>query len=205
MGEIVYLETVEFENKKPDWLLFTSRHGVEGFFQQWRKKDRDIRDLCGVKIAVIGDKTGQYVREKGIFPDYISSVATGKVFSAELKEQIKPTDTVWYIKAEKTEDEISSALRCLCDFREKIVYKNVEIPFTLPENMDEYQYVMFTCASSVDRIMKNGNKNECFSWLNKNCVCSIGPVCTERLNSYGVKEVVQAQNPNYEELAKCIP
>src|SRR4030043_2351947 len=42
-----------------DWLIFTSRNGVKYFFKRFFEKDRDIRDLKGIKICAIGTKTAE--------------------------------------------------------------------------------------------------------------------------------------------------
>ena len=39
-----------------DWLIFTSRNGVKYFFKRFFEKDRDIRDLKGIKICAIGQR-----------------------------------------------------------------------------------------------------------------------------------------------------
>ena len=49
-----------------DWLIFTSRNGVEYFFKRFFEKDRDIRDLKGIKICAIGTKTAAEVNTYGI-------------------------------------------------------------------------------------------------------------------------------------------
>lgn len=54
-----------------DWLVFTSRNGVKFFFRRYFERDRDIRDLHGVRICAIGTKTAEEVRKYGIRLDLI--------------------------------------------------------------------------------------------------------------------------------------
>lgn len=54
-----------------DWLIFTSRNGVKYFFRRYFEKDRDIRDLRGIKICAVGSKTAQEVRKYGLKVDLI--------------------------------------------------------------------------------------------------------------------------------------
>lgn len=54
-----------------DWLIFTSRNGVKYFFNRLFEKERDIRDLKGLKICAIGIKTAEEVNKYGIRVDLI--------------------------------------------------------------------------------------------------------------------------------------
>ncbi len=49
-----------------DWLIFTSRNGVNYFFKRFFEKARDIRDLKGIKICAIGTKTAKEIKKYGI-------------------------------------------------------------------------------------------------------------------------------------------
>ena len=53
------------------WIIFTSRNGVKYFFQRMFGKERDIRDMKGIKICAIGTKTAQEVKKFGIQVDLI--------------------------------------------------------------------------------------------------------------------------------------
>jgi uroporphyrinogen III methyltransferase/synthase len=54
-----------------DWLIFTSANGVAFFFERLLAKNKDIRDLKGVKICCIGPATAQQVESKGIRVDLV--------------------------------------------------------------------------------------------------------------------------------------
>jgi uroporphyrinogen III methyltransferase / synthase len=54
-----------------DWLILTSTNGVDAFFARLQQAGKDSRDLAGVKIAVVGQKTAQYLQQHGIIADFI--------------------------------------------------------------------------------------------------------------------------------------
>jgi uroporphyrinogen III methyltransferase/synthase len=54
-----------------DWLIFTSRNGVKYFFNRFFEKERDIRDLSGIKICAIGSKTAREINKYGIRVDLV--------------------------------------------------------------------------------------------------------------------------------------
>ncbi|MBM4135627.1 MAG: uroporphyrinogen-III C-methyltransferase [Nitrospira sp.] len=73
------------------WLIFTSKNGVNFFFQRVFEKDRDIRDLRGIKICAIGSKTAQAVRKYGIkvdlVPDEFRAEGLIEAFIKEVRSQ----------------------------------------------------------------------------------------------------------------------
>ncbi len=54
-----------------NWLIFTSRNGVKYFFKRFFEKERDIRDLSGIKICTIGTKTAQELKKYGLKVDLV--------------------------------------------------------------------------------------------------------------------------------------
>ena len=54
-----------------DWLIFTSANGVQFFFERLREKQKDIRELKGIKICCIGPATARQIESKGIKVDLV--------------------------------------------------------------------------------------------------------------------------------------
>jgi uroporphyrinogen III methyltransferase/synthase len=54
-----------------DWLIFTSSNGVKYFFSRLFEKGRDIRELKGLKICAIGEKTAASIGKFGIRVDLV--------------------------------------------------------------------------------------------------------------------------------------
>ncbi len=54
-----------------NWLILTSTNGVKFFFQRLFERDRDIRDLKGIKICAVGSKTEAAINKYGIKVDLI--------------------------------------------------------------------------------------------------------------------------------------
>ena len=53
------------------WLIFTSRNGVKYFFKRFFAKNRDIRDLQGIRICAIGTRTSHEVKNFGLKVDLV--------------------------------------------------------------------------------------------------------------------------------------
>jgi uroporphyrinogen III methyltransferase/synthase len=54
-----------------NWLIFTSSNGFKFFIERLIYKNRDIRDLKGIKICAIGTKTAGAIKQYGINVDLI--------------------------------------------------------------------------------------------------------------------------------------
>ncbi|MCL0066516.1 uroporphyrinogen-III C-methyltransferase [Thermodesulfovibrionales bacterium] len=61
-----------------NWLMFTSANGFRYFIKRFVDRDKDIRDLKGIKICAIGTKTAEAIRNYGIKIDLVP-----KEFNAE--------------------------------------------------------------------------------------------------------------------------
>lgn len=53
------------------WIIFTSANGVRYFLKRFLEKDKDIRDLKGIKICAIGTKTASEMKKYGIKVDLV--------------------------------------------------------------------------------------------------------------------------------------
>ncbi|MEJ1930349.1 uroporphyrinogen-III C-methyltransferase [Nostoc sp. NIES-2111] len=56
---------------KFDWLILTSTNGVDYFFERLNTQGKDTRALAALKIAVVGEKTSQSLKQRGLQPDFI--------------------------------------------------------------------------------------------------------------------------------------
>ena len=54
-----------------DWLILTSANAVDAFFGRLRHYGKDSRCLHRTKVAVVGQKTAQFLENHGIVPDLI--------------------------------------------------------------------------------------------------------------------------------------
>jgi len=54
-----------------DWLILTSTNGIDYFFERLIAQGKDTRALAGIKIAVVGEKTAQSLKQHSLQPDFI--------------------------------------------------------------------------------------------------------------------------------------
>lgn len=72
-----------------NWLVFTSVNGFKYFTKRFFDRDRDIRDLSGIKICAIGTKTASEIKKYGIkvdiVPEEFNAEGLVEVFIKEAK------------------------------------------------------------------------------------------------------------------------
>lgn len=71
-----------------DWLILTSANGVTFFFKRLFERDRDIRDLKGIRICAVGSTTASAIHKYGIkvdlIPEKFSAEGLIKVFTKDI-------------------------------------------------------------------------------------------------------------------------
>lgn len=73
-----------------DWLIFTSSNGVKYFFRRFFERDRDIRELYGIRLCAIGTKTAAEIQKFGLKVDMIPEKFRAEgLIEAFLKESSK--------------------------------------------------------------------------------------------------------------------
>lgn len=97
--------------EKYRWLVFTSPTGVEVFFQEMAKREKDVRALGNIRIAAIGEGTKKKLREKGLFADFMPSVYDGDTLGKELGEMILEGEHILIPRAEKGNENLTAFLK----------------------------------------------------------------------------------------------
>jgi uroporphyrinogen III methyltransferase / synthase len=148
-----------------DWLLLTSRNGVEALFAR----------LEGVlpQVAVVGTGTAEALREHGVEPDLVAATSTQEGLAAELP---RPAGRVLFAGAEDARDVLVRELGA--DFVP--LYRTMELR---PERFPEADLVVLASASAA--------RSFAALVLDLPCV-SIGPVTTAEAKARGLRVVVEA-------------
>lgn len=203
VGRIVY-HTVSLTKEQlagTDWLLFTSRHSVEGFFRSLIHAGLDSRALMNCRVAAVGAKTAEALRAKGICPDYVPEKANEEELARGLGEILRQTDRVCYVRAQEMSGDLRGELEQLCRFEEYVFYSNEEIPVVLSRDLEAYDKIFFTCGSSAERLLRARKGKFPARWQREDVICSIGPKCTKVLQGLGVRRIREATEASYGGLA----
>lgn len=188
--------SVEMLNKA-DWLVFSSRNGVTGFFENLKNAGLDGRSLASCSIAVIGKQTKEALAGYGIRADFVSEKQYGEAFAQELAKEIPDGAAVYYFSAIKNSGSIEQGLKKSCNLITIPVYENKEV--TAVCKWKDYDGIFITSASLAVRLFQNYDTNRPLP-----VVYSIGPKSTDCLKKLGIKEIIEAGEPSYEALAALL-
>jgi uroporphyrinogen-III synthase len=160
-----------------DWLLLTSRNGVEALFAR----------LEGPlpRVAVVGRGTAEALREHGVEPDLVAATSTQEGLAAELPE---PRGRVLFAGAEDARDVLVRELGA--DFVP--LYRTVELR---PASFPDADLVVLASASAARSFAGLG--------LDRSCV-SIGPVTSAAARARGLRVVAEAPTHDREGLVEAV-
>ncbi|MGM0409335.1 MAG: uroporphyrinogen-III C-methyltransferase [Bacillota bacterium] len=75
--------------KRYNFIIFTSVNGVKYFMKRLLAKDKDIRELKGIKIVVIGAKTAERLRYYGVNADFLPEKYSTEGILEGLKDYVQ--------------------------------------------------------------------------------------------------------------------
>ena len=160
-----------------DWLLLTSRNGVDALFPRL--------DGPLPPVAVVGRGTAEALREHGVEPALVAAVSTQEGLAAELP---RPAGRVLFAGAEDARDVLVRELGA--DF--VALYRTVEIR---PESFPEADLAVLASASAARSIVALGPAPACVS---------IGPVTTAAARGLGLQVVAEAATHDREGLVEAV-
>ena len=206
VGQIVYqpLAVTKEALERVDWLIFTSRHGVEGFYRSLSQAGLDSRVLADCQIAAVGPKTAEALQQHGLCADYVPACANAQELAKGLRQQLNPSDLVWYVRGQKVSEELGRELSSVCQMKDMIVYNNKEVPVCLPCALEAYDKIFFTSGSSARRVLQNVEGEWPEKWQREDVICSIGPACTRALEVLDVPRICESREASYEAMAELL-
>jgi uroporphyrinogen III methyltransferase / synthase len=183
------------------WIIFTSVHGVEYFWDRLRGKGKDARDLNGIRLAAIGPATAAELRGRGLEPDLLPAEFRAEAILKSMEGEALKGKHILLPRAAKARDLLPKELTERgANVRVVEAYRTEKprVDFaSIGEKMEqgEIDVVTFTSSSTVHHFME-GIGEAARKALGKETVAAcIGPITAASLQEYGVK--AQIQPPEY--------
>ena len=145
--------------KRYHWVVFTSVNGVAAYFQRLQALKLDSRTLGGLKIGAIGSATAEALGERGIIPDYIPQVYTGRGFIAGLKSRDIAGQRFLLPRADIADKELTEGITQLgAEAHDVAAYRTVPAADTISRARQmlaagEIDIVTFTSSSTVSNLV----------------------------------------------------
>lgn len=181
--------------KQYGWLVFTSKNGVEIFFDKLIAKKLDSRYLGGLKIAAIGNQTSESLKKYGLVADFLPTVFDSVHLALGLFPLVKNGEKVLICRASSGSEELCKIFKEKeIAFDDLTVYDTV---FTNPESAalkeslenGQVDFVTFTSASTVEGFVSSIG-NMYYSAVTGIC---IGDKTAEAAKKYGIRHFIAEQ------------
>ena len=183
------------------WLLFSSKHGVEAFFDGLFSAGRDVRALSAFKIGAVGRQTAEALCQHGVLADCVPEIYDGEHLAALVKAQIAPGEKVLVLGPEQSSGGIEKVFGEAVFFDSLPLYRTLRRT-ELPENGEELlssDGVLFTSASTVEGFVSSLGKTD-LSGITAFC---IGRQTAKAAEKHGMKALVSAK-ASVESLVKSV-
>ena len=186
------------------WVVFTSRNGVDVFFEGLKCRRIDHRKLSGLKFAAIGDGTARALETWGIYCDYIPREFSSAAMAEEWVPSLSQNDRVLLLRARQASPLLVDALRA-----RGIVHKAVALYETVPDwrkaaellrILPDVDYVALCSASAVDAFYSMTRKE---AIRLPKLVC-IGPVTARAAKALGLEVWRTAKVYTIDGMIECI-
>jgi Uroporphyrinogen-III synthase len=181
------------------WLLFTSKNGVNSFFGMYKNNYGEIAVLQP-KIAVIGQATANEVLKNGYNPEFISTGNTSEDFIGELKTKLRPDDPVLVIQGEladtKFEKNLISGTRLNVYKTVETTSHSIEIINRIKAN--DYDMLVFTSPSGFRNFAKIMDENNCNGNFKIAC---IGKTTEKEVLNQGYTPLIVSKKPGGDSFA----
>lgn len=191
-----------------DWLIFTSANGVQFFFERLREKNKDIRDLKGIKICCIGPATAGQIEDKGIKVDLVPAqfIAEG-ILQSFVGMNLKGKK-VLIPRAAKARDVLPEGLKNLgAEVDVVTAYQTVnsgrkkeELTAMINDNIVDV--ITFTSSSTVTNFLEIMGRD--FKLPAHIDVACIGPVTAETAKKAGIKIDISQEEYTMEGLVQSL-
>ncbi len=180
-----------------DWIVFTSRNGVNYFFEELYNATQTYDIPVSCKLACVGNKTANVLHNYSKTADYISPNNNALDFARELNSLFKFQEDdirVLFPTGNLTDNTIAQNMSSHVSVEKIEVYHTI-IPQTYNSGIfdliasDTYDYIVFTspsCVSHFVQLFANGLSLKSLRTI------SIGPSTSRRLEEHAIPHI-QAQ------------
>jgi uroporphyrinogen III methyltransferase / synthase len=178
-----------------DWLVFTSQNGVAAFFAQLNARNADARAIGRAKVAAIGDRTAERLRDHGVRVDVVPDVFVGEEVARALIEQSRAGERVLVYRAQEARDVLVRMLEEAGLVVTVVAAYKAVVPSDseFGKKIARADVLTFTSASTVRGFVTllGGNAAASQAAAGK-CVACIGPITERAAREAGLRVDVVA-------------
>ena len=193
-----------------DWIVFTSVNGVDYFTDRLLLKDRDWRDLKGLKICAIGPKTAEKLLDLGLKIDYVPPEYRAEGIIEGLQERGIQGKKILLARAEVARDILPEQLEALgAQVTVAPTYQTIVPEVSTGEAAallqgEKVDLITFTSSSTVKNFKKLWEKMQDTAIFQGALTACIGPITAKTAQEEGFQIDIQAKEYTIEGLVEAI-
>lgn len=188
------------QSGKYNWIFFTSKNGVDCFFQQGIS-------IANCRIAAVGPKTTQAIEAYGYHVEFIPTVYNAETMAQEFLEIYEDSGAVLFVRGNLSRDvllekftEANQEYECV------VVYETVpnlaekqQLQHTL--QTEQIDYITFTSPSTIDAFIELTNEDK--TNYEGTVVC-IGTTTEQKAKEVGFSNIITPENFTIEGMVDVI-
>jgi len=204
-----------------DWLILTSSNGINYFFDRLIALEKDVRELASLKIAVVGEKTAQSLKNHSLQPDFIPPNFIADSLIENFPEQLAGKKVLFpRVESGGREDLIKEFRNQGAEVIEVAAYQSC-CPSSIPPSaelaLQSGTVDMITFASSktvkffnqlAEKVFSDNSGNNqpsiVSNYLEGICIASIGPQTSKACHTYFGWVDIEASEYTLEGLTQAI-
>lgn len=192
------------------WLVITSPHGVDAFVERLLARDRDVRELHGVRLAAIGAKTAERLREVGLRADLVPDEYRAEALAEALVEAGVAGRTVLLARSAVSRPVLVDELRRAGAFVDEVATYTIVPEDGLDEEVatalrrGRADLLTFTSSSTVERYLELAEESEVHEAARRVPAACIGPVTAATAEEHGLEVVAVAEPYTIEALVDAV-
>lgn len=174
------------------WVVFTSRNGVDAFFDRLGERGRDARAFGDAKVAAIGPKTAEALAQRGLRVDFMPDSFVNEAVAEGLLARTRIGERVLLFRAQEARNVVPDALRGAGRILDDVAaYKTrTLLDPELVEKVARADIVTFTSSSTVAGFIEN--LGDARAALAGKLVACIGPITAGTARDAGIRVDVVA-------------
>jgi uroporphyrinogen III methyltransferase/synthase len=186
------------------WVIFTSRNGVDAFFDRLSERGRDLRALGDTNVAAIGPKTAEALAAHGIRVDFMPSTFVNEAVADGMLARTQPGERVLLFRAQEARDVVPDALRAAGRTVDDVAaYKtHIVVDPDLADKAAGADIWTFTSSSTVSGFLANVPAAAARS-AGKTIAC-IGPITAATARDAGLRVDVVAESFTVDGLVRAL-
>ena len=171
------------------WVVFSSQNGVDAFFDRLAALDSDARYIGATKVAAIGSKTAERLREFGVRADLVPAAFVSEEIGRALMQATHTGDRILIYRAQEARDVLPQMLEDAGRAPTVVAaYKTIfDVDPEFAQKVRRADVLTFTSASTVRGYVEllGGAPAAREAARNKLIAC-IGPITAEAADESGL-------------------